>query len=174
MELVALTPAYTSQLAALIRSVLEEHHLDIPGTAYYDPQLDDLADYYARLRSQGRGDYVVACDANGVVCGGAGFEAVEAIPGTAELQKLYVRSDRRGQGLGRCLLDTVERMALSQGYISLYAETHTNLQAALRMYKKLGFRQIERPSFVVHSTMNVFLIRDLTTSYEKAPGVKLV
>ena len=43
----------------LIQSCLEEYKLDIPGTAYYDPQLEDLYSFYQqgkpyRYRSEER------------------------------------------------------------------------------------------------------------------------
>ena len=33
-------------IAAIIRVNLERYHLDIPGTAYFDPELDHLSSYY--------------------------------------------------------------------------------------------------------------------------------
>lgn len=33
-------------IAAIIRNVLEESQLDVPGTAYFDPQLDYMYDHY--------------------------------------------------------------------------------------------------------------------------------
>lgn len=36
-------------IAAIIRSVLEESHLDVPGTAYFDPELDYMYDYYQKF-----------------------------------------------------------------------------------------------------------------------------
>ena len=33
-------------LARMIRANLEAHHLDIPGTAYFDEALDHLSAYY--------------------------------------------------------------------------------------------------------------------------------
>ena len=34
------------KIAKIIRANLEKHNLDIPGTAYFDPQLDCLSAYY--------------------------------------------------------------------------------------------------------------------------------
>ena len=34
------------KIAKIIRANLEKHNLDIPGTAYFDPQLDCLRAYY--------------------------------------------------------------------------------------------------------------------------------
>ena len=33
-------------IAAIIRTNLEKFHLDIPGTVYFDPELDHLSSFY--------------------------------------------------------------------------------------------------------------------------------
>lgn len=48
-----ITPADDAAMAALIRRSLEDAGLDRPGTAYCDPQLDRLAEYYAGLERPG-------------------------------------------------------------------------------------------------------------------------
>ena len=48
-----ITPADDAAMAALIRRNLEDAGLDRPGTAYCDPQLDWLAEYYAGLERPG-------------------------------------------------------------------------------------------------------------------------
>ena len=39
-------PSDDRRIAEIIRSNLEEFHPDIPGTAYFDPELDHLSAYY--------------------------------------------------------------------------------------------------------------------------------
>ena len=48
-----ITPADDAAMATLIRRSLEDAGLDRPGTAYCDPQLDRLAEYYAELERPG-------------------------------------------------------------------------------------------------------------------------
>ena len=48
-----ITSADDAAMAALIRWSLEDAGLDRPGTAYCDPQLDRLAEYYAGLERPG-------------------------------------------------------------------------------------------------------------------------
>ena len=48
-----ITPADDAAMAALIRRSLEDAGLDRPGSAYCDPQLDRLAEYYAGLERPG-------------------------------------------------------------------------------------------------------------------------
>lgn len=47
------------------------------------------------------------------------------------------------------------------GYQSLYLEPHTNLETAIRLYEKNGFRRMEKPESVCHSTMNRFYWKEL-------------
>ncbi len=51
-----LRPEYDEALAAIIRHNLKKHHLDIPGTVYYDEGLDHLSSFYDR---EGRAYYVL-------------------------------------------------------------------------------------------------------------------
>ena len=47
-------------------------------------------------------------------------------------------------------------LAREAGYAQLYLETHSNLTTAMRLYEKLGFQEIEKPSTVLHGTMDHF------------------
>ena len=47
------------------------------------------------------------------------------------------------------------------GYKVSYLETHDNLQAAIHIYEKKGYVEIERPKEVAHSTMNRFFRKEL-------------
>lgn len=48
------------------------------------------------------------------------------------------------------------------GYEQLYLETHSNLTTAMRLYEKLGFQEIEKPSTVLHGTMDHFYQKRLS------------
>lgn len=59
------------------------------------------------------------------------------------------------------LMQTAESFAKQSGYEFLYLETHSSLEAAIRLYEKLGFQQIAKPAAVLHSTMNRFYMKKL-------------
>ena len=145
-------------LAALIRRNLEKHHLDLPGTVYYDESLDHLSDFY--LADPGR-TYLVLKDEKGTVCGGIGLAAFEPIEGCCELQKLYLADAQKGRGLSYLLIDRIEQEAIKRGYRKMYLETHTNLQAAIHVYEKSGYQRIRKPEAVVHQTMDTFFLKNL-------------
>ena len=48
-----ITEADDRTIAEIVRTNLEKYHLDIPGTAYFDPELDHLSEYYDRNRNKG-------------------------------------------------------------------------------------------------------------------------
>ena len=156
MEFQILTETYDAALAAIIRTNLRALHLDIPGTAYFDESLDHLSAFYAR---PGRAYFVLLDE--GRTVGGAGLAETDLFPDCCELQKLYLDDGVKGRGLGYRLMERVEAEALRLGYRQIYLETHTNLQAALHLYEKNGYRQIPRPQKVVRSTMNRFYLKTL-------------
>ncbi|MGW0844680.1 N-acetyltransferase family protein [Streptomyces sp. NPDC002787] len=59
----------------------------------------------------------------------------------AELVKLMVHRDGRGQGLGRALLATAERAAVDAGITLLHLDTETDSPAE-RLYGKAGWTRI--------------------------------
>ena len=152
-------PADNPTLKFLVQDGLKSNGLAIPGTAYFDPNLDDLCGYYMGL--PGKRNYFVAVNPEGRVVGGCGVDVFEGLENTAELQKLYVAPDCHGHGIATHLIAMVEEEARRLGYDRIYIETHSNLQDALRLYEKLGYTSIERPTYAVHETMDSFLIKEL-------------
>ncbi|SIO52115.1 putative acetyltransferase [Rhodovulum sp. ES.010] len=62
-----------------------------------------------------------------------------------EVKRLYVDSVRRGQGVGGVLMDDLERAARDIGLGWLLLETGAALEAAVALYRRLGF--VERGPF---------------------------
>ena len=152
-------PSDNPTLKFLVQDGLKSNGLAIPGTAYFDPNLDDLCGYYMSLPD--KRNYFVAVNGEGRVVGGCGVDVFEGLENTAELQKLYVASDARGHGIATTLVRMVEEEARRLGYKRIYIETHSNLQPALKLYEKEGYTSIERPPYAVHETMDCFLIKEL-------------
>ena len=144
-------------VAALVRDNLKLYKLDIPGTVYFDEGLEHLSDYYGNDERR----YYVIEDDNGQVMGGIGFARFELMEDTAELQKLYLKDSAKGSGLGYKLIEFIEDRMREAGYKVSYLETHDKLQAAIHIYEKKGYEEIERPKEVVHSSMNRFFRKAL-------------
>ena len=145
-------------LANIIRDNLKANKLDIPGTVYFDENLNNLSDFY--LASPQRA-YFIALDDNDNIIGGIGLAELGFMDDTAELQKLYLTDAAKGQGLSYELIELVEKTALNKGFKRIYLETHTNLKAAIHLYEKCGYKLIEKPKEVVHSSMNRFYLKEL-------------
>ncbi len=152
-----MTEADNEAVAALIRDNLEQFGLDIPGTVYFDDGLDHLSDFYGSKERR----YFVVEDKAGKVIGGIGFANFELMKETAELQKLYLLDSAKGYGQGYEMIRFIEDKMREAGYKQSYLETHDNLQAAIHIYEKCGYKEIERPKEVVHSTMNRFFLKVL-------------
>ena len=67
---------------------------------------------------------------------------------------LYRKKGERG-------VEDLARTALNKGYKRIYLETHANLKAAIHLYEKCGYKLIEKPKEVVHSSMNRFYLKSL-------------
>lgn len=154
-----ITPEDDAIIADIIRVNLRKYHLDIPGTAYFDPELDHLSGYYNAYPDKRA--YLIAVDNNGKIIGGVGFAEVETIEKCAEIQKLYLTDETKGLGMGKFMMDCAEELARSFGYERLYLETHNILKEAIDLYEYLGFKLIEKPEFVVHSSMDHFYLKEI-------------
>jgi putative acetyltransferase len=103
-----------------------------------DPH-DDLTD----LRAPGAsfaakgGAFWVMEDERGRVCACVAVDFPE--PGTGELHRLYVRPDRRRQGLGETLVRLVEDHARERGAGAMFFWSDTRFTGAHRLYERLGY-----------------------------------
>ncbi len=145
-------------VASLIRYNLKKHGLDIPGTVYFDPVVDNLYEFYSKGTKRG---YYVLENSDNQVVGGIGFDQFSYFENCAELQKLYLADSVKGFGLGYKLISFVEERMKEAGFTASYLETHSNLQAAIHIYKKSGYSLIERPKSVAHGAMDNFFYKKL-------------
>ncbi len=60
-------------------------------------------------------------------------------PGLAEVKRLWVAPQARGQGLARRLMQAIETEARRLNYTTLNLDTHHGLTAAMALYQKTGW-----------------------------------
>ena len=159
MKFVLLEPRYDLDLAELIRVNLKNYSLDIPGTVYFDDNLNHLSDFY--LADPERRYYFIVLDDEDKLVGGIGVAELGFFEDCCELQKLYLADEVKGAGLSYRLISMIEDKARELGYKRMYLETHDNLAPAIHVYEKAGYREIDKPDAVVHSTMNRFFLKEL-------------
>lgn len=94
------------------------------------------------------GPYAAADAGILLACRGAqalGVVAFKGIaPGLAEMKRLYVGPEGRGLGLGRALAVAVMAQAAAAGHRRMVLDTLPHLEAALALYRDLGFVPVER------------------------------
>jgi putative acetyltransferase len=129
-------------VAAVIRTVMPEFGADGPGFAIHDPEVDHMAEAYAK---PGAAFFVVVDEADRVL-GGGGFARLDgADEGTCELRKMYFLKEARGTGAGELLLRHLIAAARKTGYHTMYLETLTGMDAAMKLYTKMGFKPLCAP-----------------------------
>lgn len=157
MKLREIQPADDAKIAAIIRESLEDAGLAIPGTAYFDPELAHLSDYYQQ--SLGRQYFILE---EGAILGGVGIAECGKLPGVAELQKLYLAPAARGRRLSPRLLTAALDFATAADYQAVYLESHHQLEAAIALYEKFGFQALPAPLILTpHNAMDRFYIKTL-------------
>ena len=88
-----------------------------------------------------RGTFLVAyAGAEAVACGG--ICPLEALPGTAELKRMYTDPEWRRRGIGVRILHALESEARALGYRSTALETGTVMHWAIALYEMAGYRRI--------------------------------
>ncbi|MFC0004447.1 bifunctional helix-turn-helix transcriptional regulator/GNAT family N-acetyltransferase [Micromonospora siamensis] len=73
-----------------------------------------------------------------------GCGAVKLHPGApAEIKRVWVAESVRGLGVGRRLLNELERRAAERGWHRIRLDTNRNLTEAIALYRSAGYREVE-------------------------------
>ena len=146
------------EIANLIRAVFLEFNIHRPGTVYFDPTTDNLF----KLFSIPGSEYWIA-EENNIIIGGCGVYPTHGLPeGCAELVKFYLSASQRGKGIGRQLMVKTFDSAKKFGYGKLYLESLPELNRAINLYEKAGFKFIQGPmGNSGHFGCNIWMLKDL-------------
>src|SRR4051812_34422333 len=123
----------SAEVQALCDAQQEEMH-GVYGEADIGPTRD------APMFVAPEGVFLVIRDDDGraLACGGiARFDDARG-----EVKRMYVVPEARGRGLGRRLLEELERHARSLGYTSVVLETGDRQPEALGLYASSGYERI--------------------------------
>ncbi len=129
-------------VAAIIRTVMPRFGADGPGFAIHDPEVDGMCAAYSVPGAA----YFVVETGDGRVVGGGGIAKLEGGErGVCELRKMYFLDEARGSGMGEKLLRHCLSVAKELDYKTCYLETLSGMDAAMRLYEKLGFEKLCAP-----------------------------
>jgi len=145
-------------LAKVIRNVILEMGAPKVGTAFEDEATDKMFETYQKENAV----YFVVEHKNQVV-GGAGIAQLDNFDGNiCELQKMYFLPIARGKGLGTKLIETCLEKAKNYGFEKCYLETLPYMKAAVKLYKKYGFKDLDKPmGNTCHYNCNVWMIKEI-------------
>lgn len=147
LEIAGLQLAHASAFERLNRAWLEEHALLEEGDLKHlrQPRESILSKSGAIFIALAEGEVVGTC---GVIPVGEGV---------VELVKLAVGEAARGCGLGKRLTLTAIDWARSHGAHKVALVSSTKLQAALRLYERLGFEYGRLPPDTGYETADVYM-----------------
>lgn len=91
-----------------------------------------------KLISQGVVFFVVRVDGTPAGCGGVQLFGTDF----AEVKRMYVRPEYRGQGLSKLVLNHLTEYSRQQGITVLRLETGIYQDAAIGLYTQMGFQPI--------------------------------
>jgi len=146
------------QVARVIRQVLEDLGVPKVGTAYEDPSLDNMYAHYNKPKAT----YFVI-EENSSILGCAGVAQLDNYNGNVcELQKMYFLQEARGKGAGHKMINVCLDKAKEYGFDACYLETMPYMEAAQKLYKKMGFEYIDaRMGDTGHYSCPVFMLKTL-------------
>ena len=145
-------------LADVIKKALEEQGNHKPGTIYHDPQLYQMSRGYQTHDSV----YYVVIE-NNELLGGCGIARIPDQPENyCELQRMFLKKEARGKGIGTALMQKCLTFAKETGYELVYIETFANMHEAIKLYKRSGFEFIDHSmGNTGHFSCDRFLVKKL-------------
>ena len=145
-------------LSIILREVLIEMNIPKIGSAYEDPEIDDMYNSYKSNRSR----YFVV-EENDIILGGAGINPLrDGDLDVCELQKMYFLKSLRGKGIGYKMIDLCLDFAIKSNFKKCYIETMPNMTNAQKLYLKKGFEYIDEPlGNTGHTACPVWMIKAL-------------
>jgi putative acetyltransferase len=151
-----------TEIAYIVQSVLMEMGAPKIGTAYSDPFLFDLFTVYSEPKT-----IYFVLENEGKVVGGAGIGTLENDDASiCEFQKMYFLTEARGKGYASKMMELSIEKAREFGYKKCYIETIPYMDAAQKLYRKFGFKNIDAPiGKTGHTSCPVWMLLDLNSKF---------
>jgi ribosomal protein S18 acetylase RimI-like enzyme len=107
----------------------------------FDAEINNLQQQYSRPE----GAIFIAYDHNNTAVGCVGVRKLENT--ICELKRMYIKPEARGKGLGTLLVHKCIDLGIELGYSKMRLDTLSSMHAAIHVYTKAGFYEIESYRF---------------------------
>ncbi len=120
-----------------------------------------LNDPEAAILADG-GEILLAVDEQGQVIGTCALIRVDAV--TGELTKMAVAEAAKGKLVGQKIAEAIIKLARERGYRMLRLESNRRLNAAISLYRKLGFEEKPFPQPSAYSRADIYMELNLAAA----------
>lgn len=127
--------------AADVADLFRAYAAALPVDLAYQDFAAELAALPGKYAPPG-GELLLARDASGAALGCVALRPL-GDDGVCEMKRLYLDPSARGTGLGRALAQAVADVARGLGYRELRLDTLPSMSTALRLYRDMGFAEID-------------------------------
>lgn len=152
--MIKLAIAPSNPTCSAVRELLAE--LDCYLEALYPPESRHGLNITA-LQDKSITLFLAKIDDRPVGCGAIQLQA----PGYAELKRMYVRPNMRGNGIGKQILRQIEAFAKKANVHTLRLETGVYQPEAIELYQKLGYYPIPPFDDYKEDPLCLFFEKDL-------------
>jgi putative acetyltransferase len=142
------SPAARALIAALNAELTERYPEE--GATHFRLDPDEVA--------EGRGAFLIA-SRSGLPIGCGAVRRIDEQQ--AEIKRMFVRSEERGNGVGRALLAALEAEAQRLGLSRLVLETGIRQSEAIALYERAGFSRIAPFGEYVDSPLSVCMAKTI-------------
>ncbi|HBE16453.1 MAG TPA: GNAT family N-acetyltransferase [Cyanobacteria bacterium UBA11149] len=127
-------PSDRKSAAEIIRTVLADYGI------IFDPTGADIDVWEIETYYQATGGEFWVIEKDGKLVGTAGYYPVKRGEKSVEIRKMYLLPGVRGQGLGRYLLQELEKAIANRGFQDIWIETASILKEAVKLYESSGYQ----------------------------------
>ncbi len=100
----------------------------------------DANDFFVQFNKVDQIKHVILSYENNLVVGCGAMK--EYAPDSMEIKRMFVPAEQRGKGIASIVLKELERWAKELGYKKSVLETGNDMQEAVGLYKKCGYKVI--------------------------------
>jgi GNAT superfamily N-acetyltransferase len=152
-----------NEYLAFLRPLNESSGVDnrsLPSMQTVDDEMANLPGIFVPPR----GRFLVALDDERVI----GCVALKPLSATdAELKRMYVKPEYRGQRIGLRLVEALIAAAREAGFTKVVLDSHYKMSQAHRVYQGTGFRVIAPPDDAPDSLKKIAVFMELDLSSDE-------